>query len=1651
MNAKIGLSVFICLCLLGVCVALMTLPASSPPPPKPTPTPAEAPQAGPEVSLVGVADGAVTLEFRPADTTAGLVEAELHALDGKLLAKGSVRHAGKPVTLRLAGGVDEKKAADYYVRYRLGEGRPFRQRSLFFLKEILETTVLAQRDLVAGTSPVVRVLVRDRAAGRPVASSTVTMLLTYKDRVLARTEAKTNLRGEVAASLKLPDLQLADANLKVAVKSRTGEDAVEQTVRIRSATRTLLSTDKPLYQPGQTIHIRALSLGRSDMSALRGAEVIFEVDDAKGNKVFKRRVKTDAYGISHADFVLGDELNKGTYRIRAIVAKAKEEKTVTVQRYVLPKFKVNFKTDRRFYQPGETVKVDLQTDYFFGKPVAGAKVQVKCAKFDVAYVDFQTVSGKTDKKGHYAFQVKLPSHFVGQPLEAGKASAKFDLTVTDTADHKEQLTRNVVVTGSPIIVAAVPESGRLIDRLENRIYVVTTYADATPAHCDVTWTNPPGGEAIKVRTDAAGFAQLTLTPKPGQTVSMSLSARDAKGAVGKGTIALKPKDKKEDDSIVLRTDKSIYRVGQPVTIAVGSTRKKGPVYVDLIKDRQTHLTRTLELADGKADDRITLDAGLSGTVQVNAYLIGANGVIVRDRRLILVDPADDLRIAIDSDKPTYLPAGEAKVAFRVTDKLGRGVASALGVMVVDEAVFALQEMQPGLEKVYFYLEKEIATPRYEIHGYSLNGCIPPPGPVAAKGEGEARRDAAARVLLASAKGVGDYSIHVNTHQRDNKSAAFQVRMWQLLQPRYAKVQQALAKYSAKHRKDKTSRRGQGIDVDVLIAEGFLAKDDALDPWGWAMKITGRWCVGCQTYHGVGLTSAGIDGQWGTADDVTGLRGLRWLREAEQLLGEVDVAGVADAGGGGGGGIGPAAAVLKPAPMHKPPVTKTEAKPHDSASAASASAKPIRIRQYFPETLYFNPAVITDGAGKADLTVPLADSITTWRLTCMANSAAGQLGSSAAGIRVFQDFFVDIDFPVALTQNDEVHVPVALYNYLKSDQEIRLTVKQEDWFELRCAPTKSIRLGPSEVRAVHFPIIARKIGYQKFTVTARGAKKSDAVARSVEIAPDGKEYLVSHSGRLEKDVEHTITIPAGAIEGAGKVFVKVYPGTLSQVVEGLDKMLRMPFGCFEQTSSVTYPNILVLDYMKTASKITPAIQMKAQGFINAGYQRLLAYEVRGGGFEWFGNPPAHRILTAFGLMEFHDMSKVHEVDPAVISRTQRWLAKLQEADGSYKPSKGGIREGAIDKFTDDVFRITAYITWALSSTGYRGPQVDKGVAYLRKHLDEMKDNYTIALTANAFATVDPKGKTTLAVLEAMMSKHKAQDDVAYWPATSATPTHGRGSTADIEVTALAVQALVRCAREPGTISKAVSYLAKKKDAYGTWQSTQATIQALRAMLMAERDATAKADAQIAVLHNGKTVQRLKVDKDNSDVLQLVDLKELTRRGDNTVALKFKGEGSLLYQIVGRYYLPYPRRVAPAAGRGPLTITVDYDRAHLATEDILTATATATWNQPGKAEMVVLDLGLPPGFTLIPDNLTDAVKKKAIEKYSTTGRQIIVYLRELASGKPVNLQYQLRAKYPLKAKTAKSVAYQYYNPDVRAEAQPVQLLVTKDGPGPRPRME
>ena len=99
------------------------------------------------------------------------------------------------------------------------------------------------------------------------------------------------------------------------------------------------------------------------------------------------------------------------------------------------------------------------------------------------------------------------------------------------------------------------------------------------------------------------------------------------------------------------------------------------------------------------------------------------------------------------------------------------------------------------------------------------------------------------------------------------------------------------------------------------------------------------------------------------------------------------------------------------------------------------------------------------------------------------------------------------------------------------------------------------------------------------------------------------------------------------------------------------------------------------------------------------------------------------------------------------------------------------------------------------------------------------------------------------------------------------------------------------------------------------------------------------------------------------------------------------------------------------------------------------------------MVMIDLGIPPGFDLLSEDLQAYKEKNAgaksgrLEKFSQTATQAILYFESIGAGDNVTLPFRLRAKYPIRARTFQSRVYEYYDPEVNSVAQPVQLEVRK----------
>ena len=74
---------------------------------------------------------------------------------------------------------------------------------------------------------------------------------------------------------------------------------------------------------------------------------MFEVEDGKGNKVLKKKNKSDDYGIASTRFALASVVNMGAFTVRALLGDTMGQKSVEVSRYALPKFDVGARAPTR--------------------------------------------------------------------------------------------------------------------------------------------------------------------------------------------------------------------------------------------------------------------------------------------------------------------------------------------------------------------------------------------------------------------------------------------------------------------------------------------------------------------------------------------------------------------------------------------------------------------------------------------------------------------------------------------------------------------------------------------------------------------------------------------------------------------------------------------------------------------------------------------------------------------------------------------------------------------------------------------------------------------------------------------------------------------------------------------------------------------------------------------------------------------------------------------------------------------------------------------------------------------------------------------------------------------------------------------------------
>ncbi len=146
--------------------------------------------------------------------------------------------------------------------------------------------------------------------------------------------------------------------------------------------QTFFYTDRPIYQPGQTIHWRGLIRAvEGDFYRLppRDLPISIVIRDDRGNAILEEVLTPNEHGTISGELLLAPEAFTGWYFLEAQI-RLSETETVyggagfQVAFYERPEFAVTVTPDKPEYVQGETIEVTLQAGYYSGGPLAGAPV-----------------------------------------------------------------------------------------------------------------------------------------------------------------------------------------------------------------------------------------------------------------------------------------------------------------------------------------------------------------------------------------------------------------------------------------------------------------------------------------------------------------------------------------------------------------------------------------------------------------------------------------------------------------------------------------------------------------------------------------------------------------------------------------------------------------------------------------------------------------------------------------------------------------------------------------------------------------------------------------------------------------------------------------------------------------------------------------------------------------------------------------------------------------------------------------------------------------------------------------------------------------------------------------------------------------------------
>ncbi len=508
-------------------------------------------------------------------------------------------------------------------------------------------------------------------------------------------------------------------------------------------------TDRPVYRPGDTVHFKTIvrSQTAGGYAVPQGQQLRLELRDPQTyDVIWTQNVTLSQMGTANWNYAVPADAHLGSYYLGMQMGERYVEGTnFSVEEYKKPEYAVKVTAQPPRVLQGQPIKATIDARYYFGEPVANAKV--KWVVHTSTYWpmgqsdDDQADAGDSggDDVADSSDNGDEGDTYGGDQEEEKSgtldADGKLQITIPTKVDSKKQdlvyrIEARVTDAGNREIAGhgfALATYGSFFLTAEPNSYVYSKGSTATINVAAQDYDKKPVQTAFRLemnrwnwrtgagsvvttsqgQTDAAGKAQIKLTiPDSGEFRVRIVATTPEKRDVETTAYLWAPGQSSfwggtEEERIQIVADKKSYQPGDVAHVLIVTGNEPASVLVTT-EGNGLYSGQVSKSSGGSIAVDVPIKPEYAPNFYVGAVFIRGNKMYEGSKSLSVPPTAHQMNVQLVPSKPQYQPGEAASYTIKASDSSGKPVAAEFSLGVVDEAIYAIKPETAGSIVNAFY-------------------------------------------------------------------------------------------------------------------------------------------------------------------------------------------------------------------------------------------------------------------------------------------------------------------------------------------------------------------------------------------------------------------------------------------------------------------------------------------------------------------------------------------------------------------------------------------------------------------------------------------------------------------------------------------------------------------------------------------------------------------------------------------------------------------------------------------------------------------------------------------------------------------------------------------------------------------------------------